>query len=360
MARVVCAMSGGVDSSVAAALLVEQGHEVIGVTMQLWPEGVEGGEQGCCGLSAVDDARRVARCLGIRYHVTNFRDLFNQRVIGDFISEYQKGRTPNPCVRCNQFVKFDALLERARQFGADYVATGHYAKTAYDEALGRWTLRRAEAGAKDQTYALYNLTQEQLARTLFPLGDLPSKDDTRRIARDLGLNNAAKPDSQEICFIPNNDYRAFLKAHAPETLTPGEIVDTEGRAVGSHEGVAMYTRGQRRGIGAHGPEPHFVVDIRPETSQVVVGLGPRLYARRFRVEPMNWMSYDGVAGLPAGITAKVRYNMPDRPCALEQGADGLWGTFEEPERAITPGQSAVFYHGDLVVGGGIVEEVGNA
>jgi tRNA-specific 2-thiouridylase len=349
-------MSGGVDSSVAAALLVEQGHEVIGVTMQLWPEGVEGGEQGCCGLSAVDDARRVAHKLGIRYHVTNFRDLFEERVMNDFVREYKAGRTPNPCVRCNQFVKFDALLARARQFGADYVATGHYAKVAYDEDLRRWTLRRADAAAKDQTYALYNLTQDQLARTLFPLSDLPDKADTRRIARELGLNTAAKPDSQEICFVPGNDYRAFLKKHAPETVQPGELVDTEGNPVGEHEGVAFYTRGQRKGIGAHGPEPHYVVDIKPKSNQVVIGLGPKLFSRRFEVVEMNWIAYSGVDALPEGITAKIRYNMTDRPCGLSEVNGRLVGEYAAPERAITPGQSAVFYRGDLVVGGGRVEE----
>jgi tRNA-specific 2-thiouridylase len=305
----------------------------------------------------VDDARRVAHKLGIRYHVTNFRDLFNERVIRDFITEYQKGRTPNPCVRCNQFVKFDALIERARQLGADYVATGHYARVAFDEGLGRWTLRRAEASHKDQTYALYNLTQEQLSRTLFPLGELPSKDDTRRLAKELGLITHAKPDSQEICFIPNNDYRAFLKKHAPDVVDPGELVDTAGNVVGTHEGVAMYTRGQRKGIGAHGPEPRFVVDIRPEANQVVIGLGPKLYSRRFRVENMNWIAYGGVDRLPLGITAKVRYNMPDRPCVLCEDGESLVAVFDVPERAITPGQSAVFYHGDLVVGGGLVDEV---
>jgi tRNA-specific 2-thiouridylase len=351
-------MSGGVDSSVAAALLVQQGHEVIGVTMQLWPEGVEGAEQGCCGLSAVDDARRVAAKLGIRYHVTNFRELFNERVITDFIDEYRRGRTPNPCVRCNQFVKFDALLERAKQLGADYVATGHYAKVKYDGDRSRWTLERAAARAKDQTYALYNLTQDQLAHTLLPLGDLPSKDDTRRLAADLGLSTADKPDSQEICFIPGNDYREFLRTHAPDALVPGAVVDLSGAVVGEHEGVAMYTRGQRKGIGAHGPEARYVIDVRPESREVVIGLAPALMASSFVVEGMNWLSYGGPDDLPEGITAKIRYNMADRPCRLTRGDNGLEGEFVEPERAITPGQSAVFYHGDVVVGGGVVASVG--
>lgn len=357
MARVVCAMSGGVDSSVAAALLVQQGHEVIGVTMQLWPEGVEGAEQGCCGLSAVDDARRVAAKLGIRYHVTNFRDLFQERVIANFIDEYRQGRTPNPCVRCNQFVKFDALLERAKEFGAEYVATGHYAKVEFDESRSRWTLKRAAAAAKDQTYALYNLTQGQLAQTLLPLGDLPSKDDTRRMAADLGLSTADKPDSQEICFIPGNDYREFLRTHAPDALVPGAVVDLKGDIMGEHEGVAMYTPGQRKGIGAHGPEAHYVIEVRPKSNEVVIGLGPALMARSFELEEMNWVSYAGLADMPVGMTAKVRYNMTDRPCSLAQGASRLTFEFAEPVRAITPGQSAVFYYGDLVVGGGVVAGV---
>ena len=360
MARVVCAMSGGVDSSVAAALLVQQGHEVIGVTMQLWPEGVEGAEQGCCGLSAVDDARRVAAKLGIRYHVTNFRDLFNERVITNFIDEYRRGRTPNPCVRCNQFVKFDALLDRAKQLGAEFVATGHYAKVEFDEGRSRWTLKRAAAQAKDQTYALYNLTQEQLAHTLLPLGGLRSKEDTRRIAADLGLSTAEKPDSQEICFIPGNDYREFLRTHAPDALVPGAVVDLKGGVVGGHEGVAMYTRGQRKGIGAHGPEAHYVIEVRPTSNEVVIGLGPALMATSFTVEEMNWLSYGCLNDVPVGITAKIRYNMMDRRCQLSPGDDGLTGKFAEPERAITPGQSAVFYDGDLVVGGGIVASVGKS
>jgi tRNA-specific 2-thiouridylase len=350
-------MSGGVDSSVAAAMLVEQGHEVIGVTMQLWPEGVEGGEQGCCGLTAVDDARRVAQRLGIRYHVTNFRDLFQDRVINDFIREYAAGRTPNPCVRCNQFVKFEALLNRAKQWGADFVATGHYARVDRDGGSGRYRLLRAAASKKDQTYALYNLTQDQLAHTLFPLGDLPSKEDTRRLARELGLPTAAKPDSQEICFIPGNDYRAFLRQHAPETQAVGEVVDEAGTVVGSHEGIAQFTRGQRRGIGAHGPEAHFVVDVRPESNQVVIGLGASLYARRFRVEGMNWVSRSGPPDAVGGVTAKIRYNMADRPCRVVEDECGVLGEFDQPQRAITPGQSAVFYEGDSVLGGGIVGRV---
>lgn len=357
MARVVCAMSGGVDSSVAAALLVQQGHEVIGVTMQLWPEGVEGAEQGCCGLSAVDDARRVAARLGIRYHVTSFRDLFNEVVIKNFVDEYKAGRTPNPCVRCNQFVKFDALQDRARQLGADFVATGHYAKAAFDESRSRWTLSRANARHKDQTYALYNLTQEQLAHTLFPLGELESKDDTRRIAAEMGLSTATKPDSQEICFIPGNDYRQFLRKHAPDALVPGAVVDLKGTVVGEHEGVAMYTRGQRKGIGAHGPEAQYVIDVRPHSNEVVIGAGPLLLARAFAVDGMNWVSYQCVNDLPDGITAKVRYNMDDRPCSLLSKGDDVTGVYDEPVRAITPGQSAVFYSGEQVVGGGIVRSV---
>jgi tRNA-specific 2-thiouridylase len=350
-------MSGGVDSSVAAALLVEQGHEVIGVTMRLWPEGVEGGEQGCCGLTAVDDARRVAHTLGIRYHVKSFRDLFQRTVIEDFVSEYSRGRTPNPCVRCNRFVKFDALMAWARQLGADYVATGHYARIDYDEARGRWMLRRAAAAGKDQTYALYSLTQEQIAHTLFPLGAVKDKEEVRAMAASLGLNTARKPDSQEICFVPDNDYRRFLKEYAPHVLKSGEIVNERGEVVGVHSGVALFTLGQRKGIGAHGPEPHFVVDLQAGSNRVVIGRAPALMARRFALEDFNWVSYDGPGGLPGDITARVRYNMPDRPCRLFDSDAGLVAEFDRPERAITPGQSAVFYHNDVVVGGGTIGEV---
>lgn len=350
-------MSGGVDSSVAAALLVEQGHEVIGVTMRLWPEGVEGGEQGCCGLTAVDDARCVAHTLGIRYHVKSFRDLFRRTVIDNFVSEYARGRTPNPCVRCNRFVKFDALMAWARQLGADYVATGHYARVSYDDSRRRWVLRRAAATGKDQTYALYSLTQEQLARTLFPLGAVQGKEEVRRMARALGLATAGKPDSQEICFVPDNDYRRFLREYAPQVLKSGEIINERGEVVGVHSGVALYTLGQRKGIGAHGPEPHFVVDLQAGPNRVVIGRAPALMARRFALEGFNWVSFEGPAGLPDDITARVRYNMPDRPCRLGGSGSEPVAEFDRPERAITPGQSAVFYHNDAVVGGGTIREV---
>ncbi|GIV16946.1 MAG: tRNA-specific 2-thiouridylase MnmA [Armatimonadota bacterium] len=357
---VAVAMSGGVDSSVAAALLVKQGYEVVGITLQIWQESqTDPRHSGCCSLGAVVDARRVAKMLGIPHYVLNFRQQFAQTVIADFIEEYRRGRTPNPCVQCNRYVKFDAFLRKADELGAQYIATGHYARIQYDEKSERWLLLKAVNREKDQSYVLFPMTQAQLARTLFPLGNLPSKTETRALARELGLPVADKPDSQEICFVAESGgYRAFLQSRVPDTVRPGEIHDVHGNVLGRHPGIAFFTIGQRRRLGLSGhQQPLYVVDIDPQNNVVIVGPEQYLYCRRFLVENVNWIAVHRLTK-PLAVQARIRYNMPeasatifptDVPACVEV-------EFESPQRAVTPGQAAVFYCGDVVVGGGTISK----
>ncbi|HLI25937.1 MAG TPA: tRNA 2-thiouridine(34) synthase MnmA [Chloroflexota bacterium] len=356
--RVLVGMSGGVDSSVAAALLVEAGYEVIGVTLNVWPEHdptqalVERADA-CCALGAVEDARRVAAQLGIPYYVLNFREVFRRTVMANFAAEYARGRTPNPCVRCNQFVKFDALLARAAALDADYVATGHYARIDRDPASGRWRLRKAVDRHKDQSYVLYVLSQERLARTLFPLGER-AKAEVRALAARLGLVTATKPESQEICFVPANDYRAYLARVAPETRRSGPIVDLAGRVLGQHEGIAYYTIGQRRGLGLAVGEPLYVVDILAEENTLVVGPREALFAEGCLVEDVNWVALPPLAE-PLAAAARIRYRAEEVACLLAPaGADQLVVRFAAPQRAVTPGQAIVFYADDVVLAGGTI------
>ena len=294
---VVVGLSGGVDSSVAAWLLKEQGYSVIGVTMQIWQDEereIEEAEGGCCGLSAVEDARRVAAALKIPYYVMNFKQEFKEHVMDYFAREYQEGRTPNPCIACNRYVKWEALLKRSIAIGADYIATGHYARV---ERLpsGRFSLRQSVTAAKDQTYALYNLTQDQLSRTLMPVGAY-HKEEIRAMADRLGLPVAHKPDSQEICFIPDHDYAAFLDRYTGRIMPEGNFVDLEGNVLGRHKGISHYTVGQRKGLNLAMGHPVFVVKIRPETNEVVIGDGRDVYASRVYCSRLNWMSIDGLQG----------------------------------------------------------------
>ncbi|HHY47042.1 MAG TPA: tRNA 2-thiouridine(34) synthase MnmA [Firmicutes bacterium] len=370
-------MSGGVDSSLAAALLVKQGYEVIGVTMQIWPAGetsTEAGE-GCCSLGAVEDARRVASHLGIPFYVLNFREEFERDVIEYFICEYGRGRTPNPCIRCNNRIKFGLFLSRARELGAHYIATGHYARIRYDWVRERYILRKARDERKDQTYVLYGLTQEQLAATLMPLGDF-TKETTRRLAREFGLKRVAgKPESQEICFIPDNDYREFLRRRSPDAARPGPIVDRDGRVLGTHRGIGFYTIGQRKGLGIAAGEPLYVIDIDPERNAVVVGRKPEALSQGLIAEDVNWVAVDGLSR-PARAQVKIRHQARAVPATLHPAevagtAQGLQDRgpgrpgvlapavrviFDEPQHAVTPGQSAVFYDGDIVLGGGIIRQ----
>jgi tRNA-specific 2-thiouridylase len=357
-------MSGGVDSSVTAALLVEAGYRVIGITLNVWPESedlaVIEREDACCALGAVEDARRVCATLGVPHYVVNFRDVFRRHVIDNFVEEYRRGRTPNPCVRCNQFIKFDALLAKADALGADYVATGHYARIARTPS-GRLALRKASDQKKDQSYVLYVMSQERLARTLFPLGEM-SKDDARGIAEERGLHVAMKPESQDICFVPTRNYRDYLRQHDAGAARPGAILDLEGRVVGHHEGVAFYTVGQRRGLGIASGRPLFVVDILGDANTLVVGEEAALYQREARVDQLNWMAIERLDG-PLRVTAKARYRSEEVPATVEpvsfdSGGDESTSAarvlFDAPQRALTPGQTIVFYDGDVVVGGGTI------
>jgi tRNA-specific 2-thiouridylase len=361
------AMSGGVDSSVVAGLLQRRGAPVVGLTMQLWnqrrlPELVpEGGATGrCCSIEDVYDARFVAQHLGIPYYVVNFEDRFEEQVIRPFIDEYLAGRTPIPCTLCNNFIKFDQFLDLASGVGAGRIATGHYARLTVDESSGRQQMRRSADASKDQTYFLFGLKQEQLARTEFPLGGY-TKPQVRELARELGLPVAEKPDSQEICFVPNGDYAAFIDAYFRERgisadRTHGEILDTEGHVLGEHEGVHRFTVGQRRGLRIAAGEPLYVIATEPASQRVIVGRNGDLLRARLAVKDTNWISIPPIS-VPMRAHVKIRnkhvaaaatlYPTPD-PARIEVH-------FDEPQRAVTPGQGAAFYDGDLVLGGGWIE-----
>ena len=365
-APIAVAMSGGVDSSTVAALLVRQGKSVVGLTMQLWnqrrlPGLAPNGPTGrCCSIDDVYDARRVAEQIGIPYYVVNFERQFEERVVKPFVAEYLAGRTPIPCTLCNNYIKFDRFFEMADAVGAREIATGHYARVRYHAASGRYQLLRAVDPARDQTYFLFGLSQPQLARTLFPLGEMV-KPAVRELARDFGLAVSEKGDSQEICFVPNGDYAAFLSAYLKETgaeepSTPGEIVSADGRALGRHEGVHHFTVGQRRGLGIAAGEPLYVIRTDPATQRVMVGGDGELWRARFFARDVNWVSIAAPAA-PAAAAVKIRNKHQAAPATLSPTADAgrVEVIFAEPQRAITPGQAAVFYDDDLVLGGGWIE-----
>lgn len=353
--KVAIGMSGGVDSSVAAYLLKEQGYDVIGVTMQIWQEEdpqVTAENGGCCGLSAVDDARRVADMLDIPYYVLNFKREFKKNVIDYFMDEYMHARTPNPCIACNRYVKWEALLQRAMELGCDYIATGHYARVC-QLPNGRYALKKSATVRKDQTYALYNLTQEQLSKTLMPVGEY-EKDEIRRIAKEIGLLVADKKDSQEICFIPDNDYASYIKKETGKSFPEGNFVDVNGKVLGKHKGIIHYTIGQRKGLGLSLGAPAFVVEIRPETNEVVIGTNEDTFHDTLIANSVNAMSVPSFEQAMK-VTAKIRYSHQGAPCTIKMvGKDVISCQFDEPVRAITPGQAVVFYDGDIVVGGATI------
>ena len=354
--KALIAMSGGVDSSVAAFLMKEQGYECIGATMKLYQNDdiVINKEHTCCSLDDVEDARAVAHSMGMDHYVMNFKEHFKEQVMDKFVHCYECGITPNPCIDCNRYLKFEYLYQRAQELGMDYVVTGHYAQIVQDETTGRYLLKKAVDASKDQSYVLYSLTQDQLAHTQFPLGGMP-KSETRAIAEAHGFVNAKKHDSQDICFVPDGDYAAAVERLTGAHSEPGRFVDTQGKVLGTHRGIIHYTIGQRRGLGIAAEAPLYVCGIDVPNNEVVLGRNADLFSTELDASGCNWISGD-VPDVPLHVTARIRYRQPEQPCTVTAtGPDTVHVSFETPQRAITRGQAVVFYDGDTVLGGGTID-----
>lgn len=353
--KALIAMSGGVDSSVAAKIMVDEGYECIGCTMKLHDNALETEnlEKTCCSLSDVEDARSVAIRLGMPYYVFNFQDDFKEKIIDKFIDSYKNGRTPNPCIDCNRYMKFDKLFERAKVLGCDYIVTGHYVRITEDEN-GKFHLLKAIDNTKDQSYVLYSMTQEQLAHAKFPLGGMP-KTETRRLAEEGGFINADKPDSQDICFVPDGDYASVIEKYSGQKEKPGKFVDLDGNVMGEHKGITHYTIGQRKGLGLALKAPAYVQRLDVKNNLVILGDNESLFSRELAASEVNWISGE-VPAKPIRCSAKIRYKHVEQPCTVTAtGPDTISVVFDEPQRAITPGQSVVLYDGDDVLGGGVID-----
>ncbi len=351
--KVVLGMSGGVDSSVAAYILQQEGYEVIGLTMAVVPD--DGMYDDYCPMAVVEDAKKVADSLGIVHHVVDFRGVFERKVIDYFIDEYMEGRTPNPCVACNKNIKFGEFLKKAESLGADYIATGHYASIEKDQDTGRYLMRKSHDDKKDQTYFLYGMTQYQLAHTLMPLGKY-NKDRVREIAKEIGLEIHNKPDSEEICFIPDNDHGKFIESRVGDRVKAGNFVDLDGNILGQHKGIVYYTVGQRKGLGIALGKRVFVQKIDPVKDEIVLADEKDLFKSKLYADELNIIAYDKLPD-SINVSAKVRYSLRTSRANVRLEGDGVVVEFEEPQRAITKGQSIVFYDGDLVIGGGIIKKV---
>lgn len=353
--KALIAMSGGVDSSVAAYLIKEKGFDCIGVTMKLFhnediciPR-----EHSCCSLEDVEDARSVAYSLNMPYYVFNFTSRFREDVIDKFVYSYENGMTPNPCIDCNRYLKFEKLFDRARELGCGYIVTGHYARIEFDEKLSRFLLKKAVDDTKDQSYVLYSLTQHQLAHTLFPLGSM-EKTQTRAIAEEHGFINAKKHDSQDICFVQNGSYADFIEDYTGKTYPEGDFIDTSGNILGRHKGIIRYTVGQRKGLGISASEPLYVAKVDPEANTVTLAKNSELFSKTLTADNINLISVDKIDS-PIRVKAKVRYRHAEQPATVIQtGEDEIRVEFDEPQRAVTKGQSVVLYDGDIVVGGGTI------
>ncbi|MCL5773215.1 MAG: tRNA 2-thiouridine(34) synthase MnmA [Firmicutes bacterium] len=355
--RVVIAMSGGVDSSVAAALLLEKGYDCIGITLKIWDEAEQPcfsqWAKSCCSYESARDARAVCDRLGIPHYTLNFRELFTSTVVEDFYSEYLKGRTPNPCIKCNQIIKFDLLLKKIKQMDADFLATGHYARIVHNDTERRCMLLKGLDHAKDQSYVLYMLNQDQLSRIILPMGEL-SKKETRKIAKNLSLPTAEKAESQEICFIPDNNYGKFIAEKFPSAFSPGAIKDSSGKIIGKHKGIIFYTIGQRKGLGALAPNPFYVTKIDTSTNTIYAGPVEELYKKKFIVSSVS-MVCGAALDKPLEALVKIRYTFKEAPAKIHPNGKDAVVEFYEPQKSITPGQAAVFYEGEEVLGGGTIE-----